>query len=60
MDPNATLAIMLDRAECIQASVDAGNEVDHEASELADAVMNLHTWLQKGGFLPEQWSEARK
>lgn len=58
MDPNATLAVMLDRAEVILADdrepEDGGPS--HEAIELAEAVQNLSEWLSKGGFLPSAWA----
>lgn len=60
MDPNATLAVMLDRAEALIASADAGGEVDDEAHELAEATISLHEWLSKGGFLPRQWTGAKR
>lgn len=32
---------------------------DDAGEELANAVENLCEWIEAGGFLPQQWSEAR-
>ncbi len=53
MDPNATLAIMLDRASDVMDRAD--DTTDPATAELAEAVINLHTWITRGGFLPRQW-----
>jgi hypothetical protein len=60
MDPDAALNIMIDRAEAILASADAGGEVDDDdALELAEATLALTDWIRKGGFLPSAWTDGR-
>jgi hypothetical protein len=60
MDPNETLKKMLSLATDIQTAVDALDEDDLDepdlrAADLASAVQDLHTWIQKGGSLPSAW-----
>jgi len=49
MDPNAVLERVLEAAAKVRQG-DLG-----EASELAEAVEELHGWLSNGGFLPARW-----
>ena len=60
MDPNATLNIMLDRAQAILEAVDAmpdehADDFGDAAAEMAEAVENLHGCIRNGGFLPAVW-----
>lgn len=63
MDPNATLQLIIDKAARILE--DHGDDStghpyydvnQDDAVELAEAVQNLHTWLIRGGFLPNVWA----
>lgn len=53
MDPDATLDTMRTLAAAILRD-DAPVRFPH-ATELAEAVANLDTWLTHGGFLPVAW-----
>ena len=56
MDPNENLSRQIDLASCI----DSGSFTPDEAIELAGLVLDLHTWIFKGGFLPDSWEGAQK
>ena len=62
MDPSETLNRMLQAAKAVVQSVentsDDQPEVVLQALDLAEAVLELHLWMSRGGFLPRQW--ARK
>jgi hypothetical protein len=59
MDPNATLNIIIDRAESIIEAGECGGGMENpEATELAEAVLNLHKWLSTGSALPRAWRNA--
>jgi len=60
MDPTATLDIMLDRAKYLLELWDLQSDMPDEAHELEEAVINLHEWLEKGGFPPRQWEKKPK
>jgi hypothetical protein len=62
MDPNATLRRILEAARAIIEAEDSLGDAEAatvaalEGPELAAAVINLHTWIKKGGFLPREWT----
>ena len=58
MDPNANLEEQLKLAKSMIADWDNpnGNGIDQEdAARLAELVISLNEWIQKGGFLPKDW-----
>ena len=56
MDPNQTLRRLRLLAELVTTS----GEPDPDANDLAEAFNDLDTWLSKGGFLPNEWWQARQ
>lgn len=61
MDPNATLAQMLDDARRIlddEADTYPDN-IGQDAVSLAEGVVALHGWLAGRGFLPAAWGTMR-
>lgn len=52
MDPDATLAEMLEEARADQSEFHEG------IHRLAELVLALDEWLRKGGFLPTDWHSA--
>jgi hypothetical protein len=64
MDPNATLYTALNAARNIIKAIDAtsheedidANALEHDASDLAEALIALDEWITKGGFVPERWA----
>jgi hypothetical protein len=52
MDPTANLAEQLDLANSI---LHDGVEGPEDSERLAELVLALHDWINKGGFLPNQW-----
>ena len=61
MDPNQTLNELLDCAERVIYHYDGDGVIDIEDSHtLADGIMALNEWLNKGGFLPDEWYISRK
>ena len=69
MDPNAILKQQLEIAEEIKKIWDDCNGdgtltksqmeiVSDHANQLAELVLDLNTWITKGGFLPEAWREV--
>lgn len=52
MDPDATLATVLDAAREI---ADHHSTHPDDAMRLADAVLALHGWIDRGGYLPAAW-----
>lgn len=64
MDPDATLAEMLDAARAVQANIDSlvqpETTIDTGApGELAEGVIAMHGWLSGGGFLPAAWKPGQ-
>jgi hypothetical protein len=57
MDPNATLAEMLDLAEMMNKA-DSAEEKAELGVELALRVFDLNEWFLHGGALPDTWAEA--
>lgn len=58
MDPDIALRNLLELAKkCIADYEDPNsNGIDQdEANDLAMGVLDLHQWIEKGGFLPEAW-----
>jgi hypothetical protein len=51
VDPDEVLRNMIEHARSVIAISD-----DEMACRLADEVLELHDWLQKGGFLPAAWT----
>ena len=68
MDPNATLSAMLENARMLETDRDQrGDDAPQSAADdaelayvLAQQVVDLHEWLEKGGFLPTAWEAGRK
>lgn len=64
MDPNETLHRILAVAQLIVDSEDddelgeegARQVILNNADDLASAVLDLHSWIKKGGFLPTEWT----
>ena len=54
MDPDETLREGLLAARLVIAGSD-----DVESLRAADALLNLHDWCSKGGFLPAAWTMDR-
>lgn len=56
MDPNATRARMIEKANVLLGQFSVNAEVDNtDAVELAEAVHDLDEWLRSGGFFPKEW-----
>lgn len=63
MDPNVVRDRVVKLAERLVDAEPAHLEWQNlfsSAAELADAVLALDEWLQKGGFLPRGWQGTRK
>jgi len=56
MDPNENLRQQLELAEQL---VD-DDSVSPETRELAELVLALNDWIERGGFLPAGWMNAGK
>jgi hypothetical protein len=55
MDPNQTLKeilILVDRIDALEENL--------HVIALANHVISLHTWLQNGGFLPDEWQRCKE
>lgn len=59
MDPDATLAELLDDARGVLARDDATGTEDAGHVELAQKVVALHDWIMGGGYLPAAWMAMR-
>ena len=67
MDPDVTLDLVIAAAQLIVDAEDddelgeggAAQLVLHNAPELAAGVLDLHKWIEKGGFLPFAWRGKR-
>jgi hypothetical protein len=60
MDPNAALVTIVRLSNKIQFAVGAGQEVSKDdATELAETINGLHSWICRGGSLPTSWERAR-
>ena len=57
MDPDATLALLLETADYVLANHDrASADVSvYTAESMAEWVLSLHNWLSNGGYLPRDW-----
>jgi hypothetical protein len=55
MDPDAALETILDLARQILAHEREGTPTPDLGADLAEAVINLHEWITREGFLPSQW-----
>jgi hypothetical protein len=64
MDPNANWEELLQIATTIIAAEEACSEADIDRSgdadaiRLAELVLALNEWIQKGGFLPAAWKKG--
>ena len=61
MDPNACLKEILQLSDAIRRMLDSDDGYQEDqvcdlASDLADHVENMHTWIITGGFLPSLWN----
>lgn len=61
MDPNAALAEIVQLANAVldDEAITYPDNLGADATALATAVQELHTWLSAGGFLPAAWSVGR-
>lgn len=57
MDPDENLAAQLSIAKEIMRVEDIYGTQDSEAVRLAELVLALDTWIDKGGFLPNRWTK---
>lgn len=57
MDPDTTLKDALDLANAVlnDEAPTYPDNLGQDATQLAEALMNLHTWLAGGGMLPSAW-----
>jgi hypothetical protein len=56
MDPNANLKETLELAEAITAASDNEQPINEDdAVRLAELVIAMNEWMQKGGFCPTRW-----
>lgn len=56
MDPNANLNESLELAESIIAASDNDQPIPEvDAVRLAELVVAMNEWMQKGGFSPTRW-----
>jgi hypothetical protein len=64
MDPTATLSRVLQAAKAVIEAVETHHTDEPDgviqALELAEAVLDLHLWLSRGGFPPRQWALKSK
>lgn len=58
MDPDATLAVMLEDARAILSTTATAHDRAVAAEALATRVEDLHGWIARGGFLPAAWMPA--
>ncbi|QFP94706.1 HNH endonuclease [Mycobacterium phage LilMcDreamy] len=55
MDPDALLSDLLDDARGVLARDDQTGTEDAGHVDLARKVVDLHDWIDRGGFLPQAW-----
>lgn len=56
MDPDAALAELLDLARAHQAELDDESTSPHaDTGRMADLVLALHEWIDRGGYIPTAW-----
>ena len=58
MDPNITLADLLEYAHRVLEQEDGDNDESGDARLMAERFLDLDGWLGGGGFLPEPWSRT--
>lgn len=58
MDPDEVLRRLLETARFVLGG-EAGDMFEESAEELAQQVLDLDAWLQRGGFLPAAWRQGR-
>lgn len=65
MDPDANLEEQLELAQELMEvnsddmDTDALQEIEEKASRLAELVLALDEWIERGGFLPKRWVRSR-
>lgn len=59
MDPDENLRQQLQLAGAIIHLADEDYDATDDAVHLAELVQAMNDWIQRGGFLPEQWEPAR-
>lgn len=60
MDPSQTLADLLGSAREILAAEESSPEPPSDDTvALAERVLALHEWIERGGFLPAAWAGRR-
>jgi len=55
MDPNTTLARMIELSERWEEWGDLELEPTATLDVLSELVLSLHEWISNGGFLPDLW-----
>jgi hypothetical protein len=56
MDPNANLKELLRIANQVVSEDDHDEGISHDVSaRMAELVISLDGWINRGGFLPERW-----
>ena len=65
MDPDANLEEQLELAQELMEmnsddmDTDALQEIEGKASRLAELVLALDEWIERGGFLPKRWVRSK-
>jgi len=59
MDPQANLMEQLQISQDIQQITDI-QELVNLGDRLSSLVISLNTWIQNGGFLPQDWQNKTK
>lgn len=57
MDPDASLRLIVEHAKVLARD---DGELPHDtrcllSMELAESILALNNWIQRGGFLPQAW-----
>jgi hypothetical protein len=58
MDPSKTLSLIRQLVEDIQDGV-GDDQISCVAMQLAEAIDDLDSWMEKGGFAPADWGHTR-
>lgn len=56
MDPTANLREQLELAKELMDQLLSDEVFEDKAGRLAELVETLNDWIERGGFLPEQWT----
>ena len=56
MDPDAVLKQVLKDARNVLHDYDSEKKLnEQQAVDIANAIVDLHNWLRRGGFIPSLW-----